>query len=185
MAKNLILWVTIAFVLMMVFNNFGSKEPSVPLIDYSKFINDVGHGQVREVVIDGDTIKGTTQNGENFITYNPDDKGLIGDLLKNNVKISSPLPNRHSLLVQIFISWFPTLLLLGILIFFMRQIPGGGGGLFSFIKSPAKPVAADQVKVTFADVAGVDEAKEEVAELVEFLRDPGKFQNLGDRKSVV
>ena len=183
MAKNLLLWVTIALVLMMVFNNFGTSVPQVPLIDYSKFINDVGHRQVREVVIDGNTIKGTTQNGDNFITYNPDDKGLIGDLLKNDVKISSPLPNRHSLLVQIFISWFPTLLLLGILIFFMRQIPGGGGGggLFSFIRNPAKPIAADQVKVTFADVAGVDEAKEEVAELVEFLRDPGKFQNLGGK----
>jgi cell division protease FtsH len=184
MVKNLLLWVTIALILMMVFNNFGSKEPATPLIEYSKFINDVGQGQVLEVVIDGNNIKGTSQTGEKFVTHNPNDKGLIGDLLQNNVKISSPSPNKSSLLVQIFISWFPTMLLLGILIFFMRQIPGGGsggGGLFSFIRSPAKPIEADQVKVTFADVAGVDEAKEEVAELVEFLRDPGKFQNLGGK----
>jgi cell division protease FtsH len=182
MVKNLLLWVVIALVLMMVFNNFGPRQPSPLSVEYSKFIQDVQQGQIKEVTIEGRIIKGTTQNGEHFTTYNPGDNGLIGDLLEHNVKIISNPPEQQSLLMQIFISWFPMLLLFGILIFFMRQMQGGGrGGALSFGRSRARMVEEDQVKITFSDVAGVDEAKEEVTELVEFLSEPSKFQNLGGK----
>ncbi len=181
-AKNLLLWIVIALVLMMVFNNFGPpKHTSTQLVEYSKFITDVKQGQIREVVIEGRNIKGVTQNGERFVTYNPGDNGLIGDLLEYKVKIISRPPEQQSLLMQIFISWFPMLLLFGILIFFMRQMQGGGRGALSFGRSRARMIEEDQVKITFNDVAGVDEAKEEVTELVEFLREPAKFQNLGGK----
>jgi len=181
-AKNLLLWVVIALVLMMVFNNFGPKQTPVRTVEYSKFINDVQEGKVRKVVIEDRTINGTLHNGEYFTTYNPGDAGLIGDLLKNDVEIISQAPEQQSLLMQIFISWFPMLLVFGLLIFFMRQMQGGGGrGALSFGRSRARLIEEDQVKVTFSDVAGVDEAKDEVTELVEFLRDPGKFQNLGGK----
>jgi cell division protease FtsH len=181
-AKNLLVWVVIALVLMMVFNNFGPKKPSSLSIEYSQFISDVKQGRVQKVEIEGRTIRGLTQNGEHFVTYNPGDPGLMGDLLDNNVKIKAGPPEQQSLLVQIFISWFPMLLLFGILIFFMRQMQGGGGrGALSFGRSRARLIEEDQVKVTFSDVAGVDEAKEEVTELVDFLRDPDKFQNLGGK----
>jgi cell division protease FtsH len=182
MAKNLLLWVVIALVLMMVFNNFGPRQPTPRMLDYSQFIKDVQQGQIREVRIDGRTISGTTHHGEKFVTYNPGDSGLIGDLLRHNVQIISQPPEQQSLLMQIFISWFPMLLLFGLLIFFMRQMQGGGGrGAFQFGRSRARLIEEDQVKITFSDVAGVDEAKEEVTELVEFLRDPAKFQNLGGK----
>lgn len=182
MAKNLLLWIVIALVLMMVFNNFGPKQPSARSMEYSQFITDVQQGFVKEVAIEGRSIKYTTENGENFTTYNPGDPGLIGDLLKHKVKIISRPPEQQSLLMQIFISWFPMLLLFGILIFFMRQMQGGGrGGALSFGRSRARMVEEDQIKITFNDVAGIDEAKDEVTELVEFLRDPGKFQNLGGK----
>lgn len=182
MAKNLLLWIVIALVLMMVFNNFGPRAPMTQAVDYSQFISDVQQGRIQKAEIDEHTIHGTRQNGEHFITYDPGDPGLIGDLLKHNVVIDTRAPEQQSLLVQIFISWFPMLLLFGILIFFMRQMQGGGGrGALSFGKSRARMIEEDQVKITFADVAGVDEAKEEVQELVEFLRDPAKFQNLGGK----
>jgi cell division protease FtsH len=182
MAKNLLLWVVIALVLMMVFNNFGPRQPNTQSIQYSEFIHAVQAGQIERVVIEGRTIKGAKQDGTPFVTYNPGDNGLIGDLLANSVAIESNPPEQQSLLMQIFISWFPMLLLFGLLVFFMRQMQGGGGrGALSFGKSRARMLEEDQVKVTFADVAGADEAKEEVFELVEFLRDPGKFQNLGGK----
>ncbi len=182
MAKNLLLWVVIALVLMMVFNNFGTKHPSSQQVEYSQFIIDVQQGRVQQVEIEGYYIRGIRQNGERFTTYNPGDPGLMKDLLDNRVQVDAKPPEQQSLLMQIFISWFPMLLLFGVLIFFMRQMQGGGGrGALSFGKSRARMIEEDQVKITFADVAGVDEAKEEVAELVEFLRDPGKFQNLGGK----
>ncbi|OQW90809.1 MAG: ATP-dependent metalloprotease [Beggiatoa sp. IS2] len=182
MAKNLLLWVVIALVLIMVFNNFGSRHPVMEQMDYSRFIEDVRQGRIQKVVIEGRDIRGLTKDGEHFTTYNPNDDGLVGDLLKYNVQIDARPPEQQSLLMQIFISWFPMLLLFGILIFFMRQMQGGGGrGALSFGKSRARMVEEDQVKITFADVAGVDEAKEEVTELVDFLRDPGKFQDLGGK----
>ncbi len=182
MAKNLLLWIVIALILMMVFNNFGPHNPSPQTVEYSQFITDVQQGHIQRVEIEGRTIRGINKNGQPFVTYNPDDPGLMKDLLDNHVVIVSRPPEQQSLLMQIFISWFPMLLLFGVLIFFMRQMQGGGGrGALSFGKSRARMIEEDQIKVTFADVAGVDEAKDEVTELVEFLRDPAKFQNLGGK----
>lgn len=181
--KNLFLWLIIAAVLMSVFSNFGQRSQTQTRYSYSQFIEQVNDGTVKEVTIDGKTITGVTRNQERFTTYMPmEDSGLISDLLKNDVVIIGKQPEQNSLLMQIFINWFPILLFIGVWIFFMRQMQGGGkGGAFSFGKSRAKLLGEDGVKVTFKDVAGADEAKEEVHELVEFLRDPSKFQNLGGR----
>jgi len=185
MAKNLIIWVVIALVLMSVFNNFGPRRAATQQVEYSRFINDVKQGRVQKVIIQGRNLHGVLQTGERFSTYTPetDNRALIGDLLNNGVVIDARPPEQQSLLMQIFISWFPMLLLIGVWIFFMRQMQGGGGGrgALSFGKSRARLLGEDQVKVTFADVAGVEEAKSEVSELVDFLRDPGKFQRLGGK----
>ena len=185
MAKNLILWVVIALVLMSVFNNFGPRRASPEPQEYSRFIADVKLGRVQKVVIEGRNIHGVLQTGERFSTYiaETDNRALIGDLLDNGVAIDARPPEQQSLLMQVFISWFPMLLLIGVWIFFMRQMQGGGGGrgAMSFGKSRARLLGEDQVKITFSDVAGIDEAKEEVAELVEFLKDPAKFQKLGGK----
>jgi cell division protease FtsH len=183
MAKNLILWVIIAIVLMSVFNNFGSRQVSTQQMSYSQFINEVKLGRVDSVSIDDRTIKGKLLSGEKFTTYSPGDAHLVDDLLENGVNIDARPPEQQSLLMQIFISWFPMLLLIGVWIFFMRQMQGGAGGrgAMSFGKSKARLLGEDQVKVTFADVAGVEEAKDEVSEMVDFLRDPGKFQKLGGK----
>ncbi len=183
MAKNILLWVIIAIVLMSVFNNFGPPAPRAQAIAYSEFIADVKAGRVQSVVLDGRTVKGQFTSGEKFATYTPEDPKMIDDLLANGVEVRAQAPEQDSVLMQIFISWFPMLLLIGVWIFFMRQMQGGGGGrgAMSFGKSRARMLGEDQVKVTFNDVAGVEEAKEEVAELVEFLRDPGKFQKLGGK----
>ncbi|HFQ92065.1 MAG TPA: ATP-dependent zinc metalloprotease FtsH [Chromatiales bacterium] len=183
MVKNIILWVVIAVVLISVFNNFTPPPTASRTLSYSEFIDAVNAGEVKEVMIDGRTIHGTTQNGEMFSTYSPGDPGLVGDLLEQRVIIRARPQERESFLMQIFISWFPMLLLIAVWIFFMRQMQGGGGsrGAMSFGRSKARMLGEDQVKVTFNDVAGVEEAKEEVAELVEFLRDPSKFQKLGGK----
>jgi cell division protease FtsH len=145
----------------------------------------VKQGRVAQVSIDGRTIQGRTGGGEKFTTYSPetDNSAMIGELLNNGVEIEGRPPEQQSLLMQIFISWFPMLLLIGVWVFFLRQMQGGGGGrgAMSFGKSRARMMSEDQIKITFADVAGVEEAKEEVGELVEFLRDPGKFQRLGGK----
>jgi cell division protease FtsH len=185
MAKNLILWVVIALVLMSVFNSFGPRRATPDRIDYSRFISDVKLGRVQKVTIEGRNLEGVLQTGEVFTTYTPetDNRALIGDLLENGVVIEARPPEQQGLLMQIFISWFPMLLLIAVWIFFMRQMQGGGSGrgALSFGKSRARLLGEDQVKVTFSDVAGVDEAKEEVSELVDFLRDPAKFQKLGGK----
>ncbi len=183
MIKNIILWVVIAVVLMSVFNNFTPRHAVTRPLEYSQFIQDVKDGQVQRVLIEGRAIRGTKQNGEQFHTYSPGDPGLIGDLLDNGVVIDVKPPEQQGLLMQIFISWFPMLLLIAVWIFFMRQMQGGGSGrgAMSFGKSRARMLGEDQVKVTFNDVAGAEEAKEEVAELVEFLSDPSKFQKLGGK----
>ena len=185
MAKNLILWVVIALVLMSVFNSFGPRQATSDRIDYSRFISDVKLGRVQRVTIEGRNLEGVLQTGETFKTYTPetDNRALIGDLLENGVVIEARPPEQQGLLMQIFISWFPMLLLIAVWIFFMRQMQGGGSGrgALSFGKSRARLLGGDQVKVTFADVAGVEEAKEEVSELVDFLRDPAKFQKLGGK----
>ena len=185
MAKNLILWVVIALVLMSVFNNFGPRRASPQQIEFSRFFEDAKNARVQQVVIEGRNIQGTYQTGEQFQTYVPemDNTQLVSALLDYGVRIEARAPEQQSVFMQIFISWFPMLLLIGVWIFFMRQMQGGGGGrgALSFGKSRARLLGEDQVKVTFADVAGVDEAKEEVAELVDFLRDPSKFQKLGGK----
>ncbi|MAD15602.1 MAG: ATP-dependent zinc metalloprotease FtsH [Alteromonadaceae bacterium] len=186
MAKNLILWLVIAVVLMSVFQSFSPGESSKVQTDYTTFLKEANQGQIREVRIDSESreIKGTKRSGESFSTYIPyfDDQ-LISDLVKQDVKILGEPPEEPSLLTSIFISWFPMLLLIGVWIFFMRQMQGGGGGrgAMSFGKSKARLMGEDQIKTTFADVAGCDEAKEDVVELVDFLRDPSKFQKLGGR----
>jgi len=185
LVKNLVIWAVIAVVLMSVFNNF-SPEPQQEArsMTYSSFISDVKAGRVQSVTIEGTTIRGTTIEGRSFRTESPNDPGLIGDLLANNVEIRAQEPQRRSLLMDVLISWFPMLLLIGVWIYFMRQMQGGGAGgrgAMSFGKSKAKMMSEDQVKVTFADVAGCDEAKDEVSELVDFLRDPSKFQKLGGK----
>ena len=185
MVKNILLWVVIAVVLMSVFNSFGPKVAPTAQMSYSQFLQDAKQGRIKQVTIDGRTIQGRTDSGERFTTYSPetDNSPMIGELLNHGVDIEGQPPEKQSLLMQIFISWFPMLLLIGIWVFFLRQMQGGGAGrgAMSFGKSRARMMGEDQIKVTFADVAGVDEAKEEVIELVEFLRDPGKFQKLGGK----
>ncbi|MBL3599181.1 MAG: ATP-dependent zinc metalloprotease FtsH [gamma proteobacterium endosymbiont of Lamellibrachia anaximandri] len=183
MAKNLILWVVIAVVLMTVFNNFTTTQTKAQPKSYSEFIGDVKSGAVKDVTINGRTIDGTLSSGQHFSTYSPGDDGLVSDLLNNNVEIVATPPEKPSLLMNILIDWFPLFVLIGLWIFFMRQMQGGGGGrgAMSFGKSKARMLSEDQVKVTFSDVAGVEEAKEEVSEMVDFLRDPSKFQKLGGK----
>jgi cell division protease FtsH len=184
-AKNLILWVVIAVVLLSVFQNFGDRSSTGQELIYSDFLTQVKQGQVSEVMIEGQNITGKMSSGSLFTTYSPEtsNSALIGDLENANVAIIGKPPERPSLLTQIFISWFPFIVLIGLWVFFMRQMQGGGGGrgAMSFGKSKARLIGEDQINVTFNDVAGVDEAKEEVAELVEFLRDPSKFQKLGGK----
>jgi len=183
MAKNLILWVIIAIVLMSVFNNFTSTQPRSQALAYSEFINEIKAGSVKSVTINGRSIEGVTESGQRFSTYSPGDDGLVSDLLNNDVEIVAGPPEKPSVLMQILINWFPLFILIGLWIFFMRQMQGGAGGrgAMSFGKSRARMLSEDQVKVTFADVAGVEEAKEEVSEMVDFLKDPAKFQKLGGK----
>ncbi|MFK8026676.1 MAG: ATP-dependent zinc metalloprotease FtsH [Gammaproteobacteria bacterium] len=185
MVKNLILWAVIVVVLMSVFNNFTKTTKPTAQLSYSQFVQEVRSGQIREVTIEADnrTIQGYKTSGDKFTAFNPNDTKLVDELLQNNVVIQTNPGQSRSILVDIFISWFPMLLLIGVWIFLMRQMQGGGGsrGAMSFGKSKARLMGEDQIKVTFADVAGVEEAKEEVGELVEFLRDPSKFQKLGGK----
>jgi cell division protease FtsH len=183
MAKNVILWVIIAIVLISVFNGFTQNANRSGKLDYSDFVSQVKQGQIRDVSIQGRVIKGQTANGQNFETYNPETENtpLITTLFDHNVRIKGEPPDTQPLLVTLLIHWFPLLLIIGLYLFFMRQMQGGGGkgGALSFGKSKHKMFGEDQVKITFSDVAGVEEAKAEVFELVEFLRDPSKFQKLG------
>ena len=183
MVKNLVLWVVIAIVLMSVFNNFTSQKSAVLPMPYSQFIEEVKRGTVSEVVINGQQIEGVDTSGATFSTYSPEDDGLVSDLLNSGVKIVARPPEPPSLLMSILINWFPLFILIGLWIFFMRQMQGGGGGrgAMSFGKSKARLLSEDQIKVTFNDVAGVEEAKGEVSEMVDFLRDPSKFQKLGGK----
>ncbi len=184
MMKNILLWAVIATVLMSVFNSFGPRTTNQKGMEYSQFISDVRAGRVSRVEIEGRVIHGVTTSGQQFRTYDPGDRGLIGDLIESGVAINAQPPEQQGILMQIFISWFPMLLLIAVWVFFMRQMQGGVGGKggpMSFGKSKARLLNEDQVQVTFADVAGVEEAKEEVSELVDFLQDPGKFQKLGGK----
>jgi cell division protease FtsH len=184
MLKNLFLWLIIAVILVSIFNNLEPRQSNEQRLAYSEFIHKVQQGEVSSVTIQSNqVIDGTLQNDKPFTTYMPvDDQHLLPTLIEKNVNVKGEPPQQEGLLMHIFINWFPMLLLIGVWVFFMRQMQGGGrGGAFSFGRSRARLLGEDQVKVTFADVAGVEEAKEEVKELVDFLRDPGKFQKLGGK----
>jgi len=181
--KNVAIWLAIAMVLLAIFNVSGVKQGEETQVVYSQFIQEVKDGRIAKVQIDGRVLRGTTHDGKKFNTYAPTDPWLVSDLLKNNVTVEAKPDEEQSLLMGIFVSWFPMILLIGVWIFFMRQMQGGGkgGGPFSFGKSKARQLDESNNQTTFADVAGCDEAKEEVTEIVEFLRDPTKFQKLGGR----
>ncbi len=186
MAKNLILWLIIAVLLISVFSNFGARQDHVTKIAYSEYIQKLKDGQVSEILIEGDTVRGVTNDGKAFSSFIPrtNDYFMLGEALQNpGTKVSGKPPEQQNLLMSLLLNWFPILLFIGVWIYFMRQMQGGGGrgGALSFGKSRARMLGEDQVKVTFADVAGVEEAKEEVQELVEFLKAPDKFQKLGGR----
>lgn len=184
MVKNLLLWLVIAVVLVSVFSNFGPRHAGSEKMSYSQFLSQIEQGKVSAVTIEENKIiKGITKANQRFVTYIPlPDSALLGELLKSKVDVSGQEKPQESFLLHLFVNWFPMILILGVWFFLMRQMQGGGGrGAMSFGRSRARLLGEDQVKVTFADVAGVDEAKDEVKELVDFLRDPAKFQNLGGR----
>src|SRR5206468_1554484 len=180
--KNMVIWLVIGLVLMTVFNQFNTRQVTQAPMEYSQFIEEVKSGRIAKVLIEGRVLKATTNDGKPVNSYSPGDIWLVSDLLKYGVKIKAKREEEPSLLMNIFVSWFPMLLLIGVWIFFMRQMQGGGrGGAFSFGKSRARMIDESNNNITFADVAGCEEAKEEVSELVDFLRAPAKFQKLGGR----
>jgi len=185
LTRNIVLWVVIAIVLLAVFSNFGQRVAAPEPLKYSQFLAEVESGAIRSATFKGDTIVGVRESGEQYVTYNPesDNSAVIGLLQKKSVAFDAAPPERQSFLLQLFVSSFPILLLIGVWIYFMRQMQGGAGGrgAMSFGKSRARLLSEDQVSVTFADVAGIDEAKEEVSEIVDFLKDPAKFQKLGGK----
>lgn len=183
MLKNLFLWLMIAVVLIALFNNLEPRQTNEERLTYSEFLRQVQQGNVSSALIQNQVISGTMQNEKSYITYMPmTDQFLLPELVKRGVNVKGQPPEQEGLLMHIFINWFPMLLLIAVWVFFMRQMQGGGGrGAMSFGRSRARLLGEDQVKVTFADVAGVEEAKEEVKELVDFLKDPGKFQKLGGK----
>ena len=181
MAKSLILWVVVAGVMITAYQSFNSASNG-NVMDYTTFITDIENGQVRQAKFEDNEILVTKADGAKYTTVIPlEDKNLLNDLLNKKVKVEGTPQERRGLLSQILIAWFPMLLLIGVWVFFMRQMQGGGGKAMSFGKSRARMMTQEQIKTTFADVAGCDEAKEEVAEIVDFLREPKKFQNLGGK----
>ncbi len=178
------IWVVIALVLFTVFRQFDTRQGRAGDVPYSQFMKEAESGRIESVQIDGRTMRARTRDGQAVTVFTPGagDLWMVSDLLKYGVQVNAKPEEEQSVLMQIFISWFPMLLLIGVWIFFMRQMQGGGrGGAFSFGKSRARLLDESNNTVTFADVAGCDEAKEEVQELVDFLRDPTKFQKLGGR----
>lgn len=184
--KNLMLWLVIALVLMVVFSNFGPRYVQPTKLAYSQFVEKIHNKEIKQITVDAQIIDGVTNTGESFSTDIPakPDLALLDEwIIKYDVMVRAKPPEQQSMLLHIFISWFPVILFIGVWIFFMRQLQGGGGGrgAMSFGRSKARLIGEDQIKITFADVAGVEEAKAEVVELVEFLKDPNKFNKLGGR----
>jgi cell division protease FtsH len=180
--KNLAIWAVIVIVLTMVFQQFNNRQSAQNAIGYSQFLAEAKEGRILKALVDGRTIKATRTDNTQITVATPPDLWMVSDLIRYGVEVTAKPEEEQSWLMSIFVSWFPMLLLIGVWIFFMRQMQGGGkGGAFSFGKSKARMLDESANSVTFADVAGCDEAKEEVAELVEFLRDPTKFQKLGGR----
>jgi cell division protease FtsH len=182
--KSVAVWMVVALVLMTVFNQFNTRQQltTQSQLDYSQFLDQVKQGHISKVIIEGRKLKATTSDGKQITSYAPSDLWMVSDLLKNGVNVQAKPEEEPSFLMNIFVSWFPMILLIAVWVFFMRQMQGGGkGGAFSFGKSRARQLDESKERFTFADVAGCDEAKEEVSELVDFLRDPAKFQNLGGR----
>jgi cell division protease FtsH len=182
--KSIAIWMVVALVLMTVFNQFNARQQQTAQaqMEYSQFLDEVKQGHITKVTIEGRALKAVTSDGRRIVSYAPNDLWMVSDLLKNGVAIEAKPDEEPSMFMNIFVSWFPMLLLIAVWVFFMRQMQGGGkGGAFSFGKSRARMLDDSKERVTFADVAGCDEAKEEVSELVDFLRDPSKFQNLGGR----
>jgi cell division protease FtsH len=181
--KNLAIWMVIGVVLMTVFNQFNTRQVSTSTMEYSQFMEEARAGRIGKATIDGRLVRATTQDGRQITVYTPgvQDIWMVSDLMRAGVTVNASKPEEEqSFLMSIFVSWFPMLLLIGVWVFFMRQMQGGGrGGAFSFGKSKARMLDESANSLSFADVAGCDEAKEEVAELVDFLRDPTKFQKLG------
>ncbi|MBZ0158529.1 ATP-dependent zinc metalloprotease FtsH [Candidatus Methylomirabilis sp.] len=179
--KNLALWLVIGLIMVLVFNIFSQNQPQEKEMIFSDFMTKVTKGEVTEVVVRGADIKGKLTNGEIFRTYAPDDKDMISELRQKGVRISAKPVDGNPWYVNMLLSWLPMLLFIGVWVFFMRQMQGGGAKALSFGKSRARLLSDKQSKVTFADVAGADEAKEELQEIIEFLKDPPKFQKLGGR----
>ena len=182
--RNIVLWLFIALIVFGLFNLFSNTSGDRNTVDltYSQFLDEVEAGSIKDVIIRGNNINGAFEDGRSFKTYAANDPTLVDRLNDRGVNISAaPLDDGYPSLLGVLISWFPMLLLIGVWIFFMRQMQGGRGGAMGFGRSKAKLLTENKNKVTFNDVAGIDEAKEELVEIVEFLKDPRKFQKLGGR----